>query len=111
MTKQEFEKVYESSQQKALTAIYRHGIKDHGIAEDAVQSAAMFFLERLDTHTHITTSLFVQRAVQRAKSLLESYYGSDRPNAKQRREIGIGGLSDLAEFEEAQSGPTVDGDC
>jgi hypothetical protein len=93
VTSSEFEKVYEQSYQKALDAVYASGIKSKTVAEDAVQNAAVYFLERLDSYTQITPSLFIQMVVGRAKNTLR-----DHNNRVEKFEVAVGTIFDLSEI-------------
>ncbi len=59
--------------------------------EDAIQEAALYFLDRLETYSHVTPSLFVQVAAMRAKNLVRDNHGD--------LIVSMGSLNDLAGLE------------
>jgi len=86
--REDFEKLYEKVYAKAVAVA----------GEDAVQEAALYFLERLDTNATITPSLFIQRAVQRQRNALAPRgvrHGGDEP----AREVSVGSSFDLEQIE------------
>jgi hypothetical protein len=88
------EKEYEAGRARALRVLLsRYPL---ALAEDAVQAAALYFLEH--DYPRVTPSLFTQRALQRAAHINEAAYGSNRPNAKARRVVYVGGAVELATF-------------
>lgn len=103
------EKVYEQGRARALRVLTGRGYS-LAIAEDAVQAAALYFVEHPVQKHGVTISLFVQRAMQRARDLFETAYGSDRPHAKARLVVHVGGASDLSNFESGSPVCTPDGD-
>lgn len=88
MTEQE----YEAGRARALGILTRRGYT-LAMAEDAVQAAALYFLEH--TYPRVTPSLFTQRAAQRARDLTEAAYGSKRAHGKARLIIFVGNTADI----------------
>lgn len=102
MTNEAFEVLYAQVRDKAVAAATKVS-SSRDEAEDAVQVAALYFLERLGCYTCITPSLFIEMAVKRAKDIQPS----DRPEAKRRarRELAFG---TALELDAALYGPDVE---
>jgi hypothetical protein len=104
MTADEVAEVYAASRQKALDVIRANGIMDSAVAEDAVQEAALYFLERLEKDKlplrqeakldRVTPSLFCQVAWRFAQHSVDP-----KRFAKVGHEFAVGDSCDLAELE------------
>jgi len=84
MNREEFEQLYEKARSRAVAAAARVS-GDQEVAEDAVQEAAVYCLQRIEAQpgAAFTESYFIQLATSRAKDAVRPQ-GVDRN--KQRRE-------------------------
>lgn len=98
MTTTDFEKLYESIRGKAVAAAVRVcGSQD--AAEDAVQDAAVYCLERIAAQPEatFTASYFVQLAVNRAKDGVKPTMG------RNKYLVSVGGQAELEQQERIQN--------
>ena len=95
MTREAFELVYQQSHRKAVEVARKVcGARD--VAEDAVQEAAVYFLERLEQTPRITSALFIHRACQRAKDRVRR--DPRHASATRLHELPVGHAGDLDGF-------------
>jgi hypothetical protein len=88
--------VYASTRDSAVRVLRSRGIGEDA-AEDAVQDAAKYFIERAKTYKRLTPSLFIQ------KSILLALDGVVRP--VHRYEVPVGTQTDLEELFPAGAEP------
>lgn len=95
MNQVDFERLYEQVRDKAVRVAL--GVTDNRQdAEDAVQDVVLYFLERLDSNSNITASLFIQRVVQRAVDKVKPKMG------RNKYEVAVGLDPELVLLEKQQ---------
>jgi DNA-directed RNA polymerase specialized sigma24 family protein len=90
-----FEQMYEATRRSAVKNA-KTVCGSRAVAEDAVQEAAIYFLDRLDRYEYITPGLFINIACRRAKNSVDVRPG--RGNAVRLHELPTGSSSDLDDF-------------
>jgi DNA-directed RNA polymerase specialized sigma24 family protein len=94
MTREEFEQLYIRTRDKAV-AVAARAVGNTEIAEDAVQEAAIYCLQRLDKQPAgiITEAFFIRATVDRAKNVVDAR--PERGNSIKRFEVPRGTVLEL----------------
>lgn len=96
MTEMEFTRLYEKTRDKAV-AVAAATVGNRDIAEEAVQEAAIYCLQRIAKQpaARFTASYFVQLAVSRAKDATTPHGRTRRRNVGPRLEAPLGNAMEL----------------
>jgi DNA-directed RNA polymerase specialized sigma24 family protein len=96
MTREEFEQLYEKARSRAVAAAARVS-GDQEVAEDAVQEAAVYCLQRIDAQpdARVTESYFIQLATSRAKDRLKPRGRRHGTGTGPGAELALGSALDL----------------
>jgi len=89
MTTDQVAAVYEEAREKAIRILRERNIP-RDVAEDAVQDAVRYFIERAESYTRLTPSLFIQKTIGCAIDAV-------RASGTRRFEVATGTTADLAD--------------
>jgi DNA-directed RNA polymerase specialized sigma24 family protein len=95
MTREAFARIYTTHHRRAVEIAERI-TRSRAAAEDAVQAAALYVLERLADYDTITPSLWYQLVAQRARNAVDRR--PSRGNGPLRHELGVGTSADLERY-------------
>lgn len=98
MTSEEFGTFYEKHVGR-ITTFLAVRFRDEELAQDAVQQAALYVMERLAKYQVLTPSYFRQLAYNRAINMKELGRGH-RPERGPKPEVSVGTWFDLARIED-----------
>ena len=98
VTSEEFTTIYEQLAPTTITFLALR-FQNEDLAQDAVQQAALSFLEDIERYETITPSLFKQRAYNRAINMTQRGQGHRRTRGP-KPEVAAGNWFDLARVED-----------